>query len=455
MPLTARPTAVARRLLGPVQAFVSTEASGGILLLAAALVALAWANSPWDGSYADLWHAGLEFDFAAFAIRDTLGHLVNDGLMAIFFFVVGLEIKRELVRGELRTRRQAALPVVAALGGMAVPALIYAAWNAGGSGASGWGIPMATDIAFALGVLALLGPRIPFGLKVFLLALAIVDDLGAIVVIALFYTGDISLEALGWAAAVLALIVALNRAGVRGATFYVIPAFFFWAAFFESGIHATLAGVVLAFLVPSRPHAAATSFEPEAATLLEQLRAAREAGDIGEAEAVLQRFEALARDTEAPLDSIERALHPWVSYLIVPVFALANAGVDVSGEAIGDAAGSAVSLGIASGLLLGKPAGILLFSWLAVRLGWATLPEGVTWRAVLGAGLLAGIGFTVSLFITNLAFEDTPGLFSEAKLGILAASAIAGVAGFLLLRATCPASSPVIPPPPVAAAPPG
>jgi len=386
---------VAAIVLRPVQAFVATEAASGIVLLAATIFAIAWANSEWDGAYRDLWTAHVGFDTPWVSLRAELVHAVNDGLMAIFFFLVGLEIKRELLEGELASRQKAALPVAAALGGMVVPALIYAAWNAGGDGRHGWGIPMATDIAFALGVLALLGKRAPFALKVFLLALAIVDDLGAIAVIAVFYTESLSLVALGWAVVVVALILAAQRTGIRAIPVYVVLGGLLWLAIWKSGIHATIAGVALAALAPLH----------------------LPAGDP---------------DDEPPLDRVERLLHPWVSFLIVPIFALANAGIPLSGDAISDAGSSAVTAGVALGLIVGKPIGIVLFAWLATRLRLGVMPEGIDFLHIVGVGLLAGIGFTVSLFVTSLAF-DSVALQEQAKIGILAASALSGLAGFVYL----------------------
>ena len=419
--------------VGPAQAFVRTEASGGIVLLAATVVALAWANSPWDESYFDLWQARLSLDLALFRIDEDLGHLVNDGLMAIFFFVVGLEIKRELLHGELASPRKAALPVAAALGGMIVPALVYSVFNAGGDGARGWGIPMATDIAFALGALALLGRRVPFSLKVFVLALAIVDDLGAIAVIAVFYTDSIAWEPVAWAAAVFVVIFAANRAGLRSVDVYVALGVVFWMAVLKSGVHATLAGVALAAITPARPYYSAERFEPDARALLDRLigEGGSEADESSRQDTLLQ-FERLSRESASPLDRLEHLLHPWVSYLIVPLFALANAGIALSGSAIRDAVSSDVTLGVVAGLVIGKPLGILAASWLVLRLGWAQLPANVRMGHIVGAGLLAGIGFTVSLFIAGLAFDDAK-LIADAKLGILGASLLAGICGFVYL----------------------
>jgi NhaA family Na+:H+ antiporter len=420
------------RFVQPIVRFANTEAAGGIVLLVGAALAIAWANSPWDERYFDLWHARLSLDANLFRIDETLGHAVNDGLMTVFFFVVGLEIKRELVHGELSDRRKAALPAAAALGGMLVPALIFAAFNAGGEGAGGWGIPMATDIAFSMGVLALLGRRAPFALKVFLLALAIVDDLGAILVIALFYTDTVSFEALAWAGLIGFGIFASARAGVRSVDVYVALGIVFWIAVYKSGVHATLAGVVLAMLTPSRPRLGAAEFEPMAEDLLATHRDALARGEQDVSQQALHDLEALSRDTESPLDRLEHTLHPWVSFLVVPVFALANAGVPLSSALIEDSASSAISLGVAAGLVVGKPVGILLACLLSVRLGLAELPANTGYRHIIGAGLLAGIGFTVSLFITGLAF-DSPVLADEARLAILAASVVAGALGFAYL----------------------
>jgi len=420
------------RFTRPIAQFVQTEASGGIVLLIAAAAALIWANSPWDQHYFDLLHAHISIDLNVFSIDETVGHAVNDGLMAIFFFVVGLEIKRELVHGELASPRKAALPVAAALGGMVVPALIYVAFNAGEPGAKGWGIPMATDIAFAMGVLALLGRRAPFSLKIFLLALAIVDDLGAIIVIALFYTESISIEAVIWAAAIAAVILGAARAGVRSVDVYVVLGVCFWAAVFKTGVHATIAGVLLAMMTPSRPYFSRETFESSAADLVASFRAANARHDHDAAQQALGELEELSRETESPLDRLEHTLHPWVSYLIVPIFALANAGVVLSGDIIADSATSAVSLGVAVGLVVGKPIGVLLACFIMVRLKLAELPSNTDFPHMVGIGLLAGIGFTVSLFITGLAFDDAR-LVDEGKIGILAASFIAGIIGFTYL----------------------
>jgi NhaA family Na+:H+ antiporter len=391
------PSPIAARVIGPFQRFFSTEAAGGIVLLACAAIALVWANSTWANAYRQLWETPLGLETRSFGLSLTLHEWVNDGLMAAFFFFVGLEIKREVLIGELSSRRSAALPVAAAIGGMVVPAAIYAIVNRGGAGAHGWGVPMATDIAFALGVLALFGNGLPSGLRVFLAALAIVDDLGAVLVIALFYTNSLHWGALGGAAAVVAVLVGANFAGVGRTLVYVALGVILWFFVLFSGIHATVAGVLLALTIPARAHTGTET-----------------------APSLLQR--------------LESALQGPVAFLIMPVFALANAGIPLGAGAIG-AVRTPVALGVILGLLFGKPIGIMLASIAAVRAGAAELPSGVTWRQVHGASWLGGIGFTMSLFIAGLAFADAA-MLDVAKLGVIAASACAGATGYFLLRAT-------------------
>ena len=428
------------RVLQPFAEFAHTASSGGIVLLVCTAVALAWANSPWAASYHHIWELEVAVDAGPLAFRSTLHHLINDGLMAVFFFLVGLEIKREVLIGELASFRQAALPAAAALGGMVVPAAIYAALNSGGSGSAGWGIPMATDIAFALGVLALLGDRVPAGLKVFLAALAIVDDIGAVLVIALFYTAGVNWAALGIAGALLFLAIGANAAGVRRPSAYALIGVALWAAVLASGVHATVAGVLLAMAIPSRTRINEDEF----------LLGARQSVDAfergcgpettvltnREQQEALLTLETLCEQAQAPLQVTERRLHGIVAFFIMPLFALANAGVRLSGGELATALASPVTLGVLLGLLLGKPIGITLFSWAAVRMGVATLPSRVTWRMIHGTAWLGGIGFTMSLFIAGLAFPGMPGLLAAAKLGILAASLTAGVCGWILLRRT-------------------
>ena len=416
---------VPRLLARPVRTFLATEASGGIVLLLATIVALLWANSPWSEGYNGVWETEVVLKVGGFEMAEDLRHWVNDGLMTLFFFVVGLEIKRELVVGELNDARKAMLPVFGALGGMVGPAALYLAFNAGSSGSSGWGIPMATDIAFAVGVLAVLGPRIPPGLKVFLLSLAIVDDIGAIAVIALFYAGDLDPGWLLLAAGLLLLLVLLRRLKVFWVPVYAMLGTVVWFATFQSGVHATIAGVALGLLTPARPT------DPRGFT--DVLDSARHLSDEPDA-ASLRSIHLEAQEVVPVAERLEHLLHPWTSFVIIPLFALANAGVILSLDGIGAAATSAVGLGVLLGLVVGKLVGITAASWLATRLGFARLPSGVDWRHMVGAAAVAGIGFTVSLFITGLAFDDGQ-LVSDAKMGILLASLFAGVLGAgLLLR---------------------
>lgn len=429
----------AAQIVRPLQQFTQTETTGGVLLLAAALAALFWINLPND-SYIHFWarHVDINLDFIELDL--SLAEWVNDGLMSVFFFVVGLEIKRELLRGELAGARRAALPVAAAIGGMVAPAAIFLAINAGSSGRDGWGIPMATDIAFSIGLLALLGSRVPTPLKVFLLALAIVDDIGAILVIAVFYTDSLAVGWLALGVAMFVLTVALGRLGVRTLMLYLAIALVAWLAFHESGVHATVAGVALGLLTPIDPHYDVRRLRASAEQLLRQITEGRAEGtrDGDElAEASLRDLEELTRESQSPLERLEGALHPWTSYVIIPIFALANAGVELSGDALSDAATSRAAWGVALGLMLGKPIGIVLASFLAVRLGVAVLPNGARWPQVVALSMVAGIGFTVSLFITNLAFDDG-GLIQEAKIGILAGSALVGGAGLVALRMVLP-----------------
>jgi NhaA family Na+:H+ antiporter len=428
----------AERIVRPFQDFAQKQSSGGILLIAAAVIALAWANSPWAESYAALWHTKLTIGVGDFSISKDLTHWINDGLMAIFFLVVGLEIKRELLVGELSSVRGAALPVAAALGGAVVPALIYLALNAGTEGAAGWGIPMATDIAFALGVLALLGGRAPVGLKVFLTALAIVDDIVAVLVIALFYTSDVSWGALAIGGLFFAALVAANLLGVGRTLVYAVLGVGLWSCFLLSGIHATVAGVLLALTVPASSFINPGAFLERGRYILDRFEEAGEKGENvlsnEERQAALHALNHATYRLEPPLHELEHALHPWVAFAVVPLFALANAGVPLGGTIAG-ALTNPVVLGIVLGLVIGKQLGVTLFAWLAVKSGAAELPAGIGWRHVYGASWLAGIGFTMSLFITDLAFSDAA-LVEAAKLGILAASLLAGVAGWTILRAT-------------------
>lgn len=398
-------SAVPRLLARPIRTFLNTESAGGLVLLAATISALVWANLPLDGGYESFWTTEITLTVGELEIGEDLRHWVNDALMTIFFFVVGLEIKRELVAGELNDVRKAMLPAIAAVGGMVGPGLIYLAFNAGGPGEAGWGIPMATDIAFAVGVVALLSKRVPPGLKVFLLSLAIVDDVGAIVVIALFYSSGIQFAWLLGALLLLVAIVVMRRLRVYWVPAYAIVGALVWFATLESGVHATIAGVALALLTPARPT------DPGGVSVAERL---------------------------------EHLLHPWSSFLIIPIFALGNAGLALSAETIQDAMTSSVALGVIVGLVVGKMAGISAAAWVATRTGIARLPEGVTWRHIVGGAALAGIGFTVSLFVTGLAFS-APSLISDSKIGILAGSIVAGVTGSAILSLRSGGSEPSTP----------
>lgn len=419
---------VIRELVLPVQAFIYTEGLSGIVLFVATLIALVWANSPWSDSYFELWKTYLSIDLGFFKISESLLHWINDALMVIFFFVVGLEVKRELLHGTLNDRRRAMLPLMAGLGGMVMPAALYFIFNMGGTGEAGWGIPMATDIAFALGLLTLLGKRVPMELRIFLLAFAIVDDIGAIIVIALFYTSDISWNALWIAAGILGVLFGMNRARVHETRLYGLVGVLLWLAVFESGLHPTLAGVLLAMFIPSRSYFSRSTYLQSMEILLRQFREALENKQKNREEAVLGRIEELSKDTESPLERLEREIHPWASYVVLPVFALANAGIVFTSDALTSAFNSPVTWGILIGLLVGKPIGIFGFSWLAIRLNLASLPKSVNWVHIFGAGVFAGIGFTVSLFISGLSFTDEA-MVSQSKMGILIGSLIAGVIG--------------------------
>ncbi|MBA3728250.1 MAG: Na+/H+ antiporter NhaA [Actinobacteria bacterium] len=437
---------VPRLVLRPLQAFLATEYSGGILLLVAAAAALVWANSAASAAYEELWRTPVTLRIGTWSVSEDLRHWVNEGLMTLFFFVVGLEIKRELTTGELRDLRMAALPAVAAVGGMVAPALLYLAFNSGGPESRGWGIPVATDIAFALGVLAIVGRRVPSGLKAFLLALAIADDIGAIVVIAVFYSSDVSWVALGVAVALFGALALLHRLNVRWIAVYVVVGVGVWLASFLSGVHATIAGAFLGLLAPARP------FQRPVAVSQEAHRVAEETvddPDPPDADAHhWLRLAELSREAVSPLARLGHGLHPWTSYLIVPLFALANAGVHLRGDALADVFDTNVTIGIVGGLVVGKPLGVCLATWLCIRLGLTTLPPDVTWRQFLGVAALAGIGFTVSLFISDLAIRD-PEVREAAKFGILVASVMATVFGAALLwrsgRRVTPLGRPEIP----------
>lgn len=414
---------LARSVARPVHRFLHIEASGGVLLAAATVVALVWANSPWGAAYQDAWATELTLRLGRLAISEDLRHWINDGLMTLFFFVLGLEIKQEVVSGQLTRLRDAAVPAAGALGGMLVPAAVFVGFNLGGAGARGWGIPMATDVAFALGVLALLGHRVPSELKVMLLGLAIVDDVGAILVIAIFYANDLDGRWLAAALGGLGVIVVLRRARVRYLPVYAVLGAGIWLATFASGIHATIAGVALGLLAPARP------FLPEvdADRIADEL-SADQAVTAGEVRDISFRL----RESIPVTERLQNLLHPWTGYVIVPLFALANAGVVLSAEGLADATTSRVTLGVTAGLVVGKLVGVAGGIWLAVRLGVGRLPDEVTTRHIVGMAGIAGIGFTVSIFVSGLAFDD-PVLTDQATIGVLAASVLAAALGSAIL----------------------
>ena len=431
------------RILSPFDRFLHRTTAGGIVLIGATVLALVLAAWLGDEAVHHFWDQPFELSLGGLALELTLHHAVNDGLMALFFLLVGLELKREILIGELSSLRDAALPVVAAAGGMAVPALLYLALNAGGPGAAGWGVPMATDIAFAVGILVLLGSRVPRNLIIFLTALAIADDLGAVLVIALFYAGEINQRALGAAGLVALLLVLFNRGGVRNPLPYAVAGFFLWLFMLRSGVHATIAGVVLAFSIPTRPACTPADFEARLSEMLEGLR--RDRLDAATADdplrnrgmaSLAEAVEHAGRAVQSPLQRMEHALAPWMGFVVVPIFALANAGIDLTTINWEGAFARPVTLGVMLGLVAGKFLGISAFCWLAVKTGLGRLPRGVRWGHMMGAAWLAGIGFTMSLFIAQLAFGD-PALVEEAKLGILLASGVSatlGVTWLLLVK---------------------
>ncbi|MFO0827273.1 MAG: Na+/H+ antiporter NhaA [Phycisphaerales bacterium] len=425
-------------LLRPIHRFLRISALAGVLLLVCAGVALAWANSPWSESYHALWHAPVTIALGSFELTMSLEHFVNDGLMAIFFFVIGLEIKREVLVGELASRERAMGPALAAVGGMIAPGLLYFAITrtfGNAEATRGWAIPTATDIAFAVAIMAMLGNRVPLGLRVFLTALAIVDDLLAVVVIAVFYTSKISVIALVGASVALAASFIANRIGVRSPMVYALLGIVIWLLLLSSGVHATIGGVLLALTIPASIRLDAPRFVTAARSALEQFEASSgRASSIlvnPDAQVALRGLEQYSEQAQAPLGRLEHALHPWVAFVIMPIFALANAGVGLGGE-FREAIGSGVGLGAAIGLVLGKPIGILLATTIGVRTGVCRLPGGVSRAQLVGASCLAGIGFTMSLFIANLSFE-TKGMLQLAKVGVLGGSIVSGFVGATIL----------------------
>jgi NhaA family Na+:H+ antiporter len=428
MQMQLRESLITRTLVLPVQEFIHIQGISSGVLLGAAIIALIWANSPWAESYHHVW----EMELSLSRLQLPIHEWINDALMAIFFFLVGMEIKHEIVHGELSDIRKASLPIVGALGGMIVPALLYMALNYGTPGQHGWGVPMATDIAFSLGVLGMV-KGIPSELKVFLLTLAIADDIGAIIVIAFFYTDTLRFKALVFGAFFLLMMFVLRRIGVQKRIAYILLGILFWVAILRSGIHATIAGVILGFMVPSEPRLSLDQFQEIGTDMIRRFRAAKAEGDMPTAYRVLGSFESLLDATESAAERATRKLNDWVSFVVLPLFALSNAGVTFSAGALSGLLSSHVAWGIALGLLIGKPVGIVGFSFLSVKTGIARLPRGVSWLQMGAVGVLAGIGFTVSIFISGLAFDD-PMHLMEAKTAVLASSLIAGIAGYFALR---------------------
>ena len=407
------------RALAPLRDFLHTEAAGGALLVAAAVAALVWANSPWSAGYNNLWESTATIDIAGHGLSLDLRHWVNDGLMAIFFLIVGLEIKREMTSGHLAGRRAAALPVAAALGGMIIPAAIYLA-IAGSTEPMGWGVPMATDIALAIGVLALAGSGVPATLRAFLLGLAVVDDIGAIIVIAVFYSEGVSFSWLTIAAGTLLVILAARKWGVSQLGVYIALGTAMWFALHEAGVHPTLAGVICGLLTPVQPRQVHELIDTEELTDVSTVEQARATVEI-------------ARNSVSTVEWLEHLLHPWTSYLIVPLFAFANAGIEVSTGSLREAFKSPIMWGVLAGLLVGKPLGVMMAVKVAERSGAADRPEGISTRQLLGAGHAAGIGFTVAIFIAELAF-DTEEHQADAKIAILIGSLLSGLLAFVVLR---------------------
>lgn len=430
-------TPAEKYVIQPVSRFISKSTTGGIVLLVAALVAIFFANSPWAEDYAHFWHQHVVIAFGDYKLDMTLHHWINDGLMAIFFFVVGLELKRELTNGELASPKKAALPIIAAIGGMAFPALIYLFFNGGTDAAHGWGIPMATDIAFALGVMYMLGDKVPTPLKVFLTALAIVDDLGAVLVIALFYTSQLNLTFLFIGITLFILLLIFNRLGFKNPLFYAIIGIAgVWLAFLLSGVHATIAAVLAAFAIPANARVNERTFTKELIHLKEKFLSIDpddKQPDLTDKQIhIVEDIRAVAKDAIPPSQRLEHGMHNLVTFFVMPVFALCNAAIPIS-----FAGGlSAVTLGVAFGLLLGKVIGVSVLSALLIKLKVVTAPKGTTMRKLFGVGFLAAIGFTMSLFITELAFDVKihPEFPDQAKMGIILASVVGGIIGYLLLN---------------------
>jgi NhaA family Na+:H+ antiporter len=438
---------VPRNVVQPLQRVLEHEAAGGVVMLVAAAIAILWANSPWQDAYFDLWSTPLRVELGNVINLDHLAlrEWVNDALMTAFFLLVGVEIKREAVHGDLRDPKAVLAPIIAAFGGMIVPAAIYWSFNAGGAGADGWAVPMATDIAFAVGVVTLLGKRVPLAAKIFLLTLAVADDIGAIVVIAVFYTGDMSW---GWFACALlglAVIFVMRRSDVQSLAPYLAVGSFIWLSLLEAGVHATLAGVALGLLTPAWPLKSPRRFPQAARHQINEIERAYydrviTGAEFSEGEQRIDEVARLAMFSTSPMERLERKLSPWVAYVVVPVFALANAGVTFTGDAISGLASEPITLGVLLGLVVGKTIGVFGASVIAIKLGVGRLPTGATWRTMLGLAMTAGVGFTVALFVTSISFDD-PALADKAKIGILFGSTLAGVIGYTMLRLSTPTAT--------------
>jgi len=430
---------IPRRVVRPLQRLMSFEISTAVLILVAVVVAMVFANSGLADAYEDFWASRVAFRVGEWELFDlSLREVVNDGMMTIFFFVVSLEIKREFIFGELRDRRTAALPIVAAIGGMVAPAVIYTIFNAGSEASSGWGIPMATDIAFAVAVVLAVGPRVPAAARLFLLTLAIVDDLGAIAVIAVFYTDDLSLAWLAGAAGVLLLTWVLRQSRVRAVLVYVVLGVICWFMLHESGVHSTITGVAFGFLAPAWSLLPPQKYPEVAYSLVDEVSERTGDGLLTHDEhelndGTLREIGRLSTETQAPLDRLEYRLVPWSSFLVIPVFAFANGGLALPDVPVEDWLGDPVVLGVGLGLLVGKTVGVFGAAWLAVRTGWARMPDSMNQLHLLGVAIAAGVGFTVALFVANLAFTS-PALVEMAKLGIMVGSVLAAVLGYVTLR---------------------
>ncbi len=427
------------RIKDPLVDFVRLEAFGGIVLMTFTLLALGIANSLYGDTFLQYWEKYVGIHFGDWELSKTLIHWINDGLMAVFFFVVGLEIKREMLTGGLSSIKNATLPIFSAIGGMLIPALIYVLFNQTGSGTHGWGVPMATDIAFALGILILLGDRIPVSLKLLLTSIAIVDDIGAVIVIALFYTSEIDWNYLMFGGGVYVLLWCLNLINFRRTPIYILLGLILWYAMLKSGVHATLAGILLALTIPARANRGVSEFIKSGTSLLLQMGEAPKkltlAAKDKHVQSSVETIEANCQEVISPLHRLEHALHPWVAYLIVPLFAFANAGVIIDHQLLSQVF-EPISIGIILGLFLGKPLGIYLFALLGVKLGMAQKPAEVCWSQIIGIGFLGGIGFTMSFFVSQLAFGD-PAVLSLAKFAVLIASVFSGLIGFLILKFFC------------------